>query len=77
RGAASGRPAGGVVQHGVAYAAPSAGCGCSRFGCGGVDPVPWCLDHGTAAAPAMEWHPGGGLRCTALTRQHASAAAHG
>ncbi|MFI5831379.1 hypothetical protein ACIA6C_29680 [Streptomyces sp. NPDC051578] len=42
-----------------------------------LDPVTWCPEHGTAAAPVMEWHPGGGLRCTALTRRHASVAAHG
>ncbi|MFJ8166735.1 hypothetical protein ACIRBY_38255 [Streptomyces sp. NPDC096136] len=77
RGAASARPAGGVVRHGVPYAAPGEGCGCRRFDCGGLDPVTWCPDHGTAAAPVMEWHPGGGLRCTALSRRRASVAAHG
>lgn len=77
RGAASTRPAGGVVQHGVVDSAPGEGCGCRRFDCGGVDPVTWCPAHGIAAAPVMEWHPGGGIRCTDLARHQTTAAVRG
>ncbi|MFD0270864.1 hypothetical protein ACFVGY_30515 [Streptomyces sp. NPDC127106] len=67
RGMASLRSAGGVVRHAVAYTAPGEVCVCRRQECGGVTPVGWCAEHGDAAAPAMEWHPGGGLRCMELT----------
>ncbi|MFD0374589.1 hypothetical protein ACFVG7_04910, partial [Streptomyces sp. NPDC127112] len=60
RGAAEGA-AGGVVRHGVPYAGPAEGCACARHECGGLVPVSWCPEHGTAAAPVVEWHPGGGL----------------
>ncbi|MFJ2598782.1 hypothetical protein [Streptomyces erythrochromogenes] len=30
----------------------------------------WCAEHGDAAgSPVMEWHPGGGIHCTALSRR--------
>ncbi|MDA5284745.1 hypothetical protein [Streptomyces sp. Isolate_45] len=66
RGTASATSAGGVVRHGVTYAAPGVACVCARQECGGVVPVGWCADHGDDAAPVMEWHPGGGLRCLDL-----------
>ncbi|MFD8148155.1 hypothetical protein [Streptomyces sp. NPDC059708] len=66
--------AGGVVQHGSTYAAPGEKCVCRGFDCGGVDPVAWCREHGTQAGPVMEWHPGGGLRCTALAGRRAEVA---
>ncbi|MFD6973927.1 hypothetical protein [Streptomyces sp. NPDC059949] len=39
---------------------------CARHDCGGVVPVSWCAEHGDAVGPVMEWHPGGGIRCTDL-----------
>ncbi|MFE2142715.1 hypothetical protein ACFXA3_13380 [Streptomyces sp. NPDC059456] len=36
-------------------------------------PVSWCSEHGDAVNPAMEGHPGGGIRCTALARSRADA----
>ncbi|MFD7840796.1 hypothetical protein [Streptomyces sp. NPDC059761] len=75
RGAASDSRAGGVVQHGTAYADSGEKCVCRRFDCGGVDPVAWCQEHGDEAGPVMEWHPGGGLRCAALAARRAEAAA--
>ncbi|MEV8533952.1 hypothetical protein [Streptomyces sp. NPDC051211] len=41
---------------------------CKRYDCGGVVPVSWCAEHGDAAGPVMEWHPGGGIRCAELAR---------
>ncbi|MFJ8164146.1 hypothetical protein ACIRBY_24895 [Streptomyces sp. NPDC096136] len=76
RGTAADGPAGGVVGHGVPYADSVDGCVCRRFGCGGLAPVGWCAEHGNAAGPAMDWHPGGGLRCTSLARRR-TAAVHG
>ncbi|MFD4866228.1 hypothetical protein [Streptomyces sp. NPDC058412] len=68
RGTAGSGPAGGVVRHGVAYAGPGEACVCVRHDCGGVVPVSWCAEHGDAVAPVLEWHPGGGIRCTDLSR---------
>ncbi|MFD0374583.1 hypothetical protein [Streptomyces sp. NPDC127112] len=68
RGAAAEGPAGGVVRHGVPYTGPADGCACARHDCGGLAPPSWCADHGNAAGPVMEWHPGGGLRCTTLAQ---------
>ncbi|MEU6213119.1 hypothetical protein ABZ891_24890 [Streptomyces sp. NPDC047023] len=72
RGAAADRPTGGVVRHGLPYTAAGEGCVCTRHDCGGLVPAAWCAEHGTGAGPVMEWHPGGGLRCTALARRGAS-----
>ncbi|KIF07599.1 hypothetical protein PL81_01000 [Streptomyces sp. RSD-27] len=66
RGAAAGGSAGGAVRHGVPYVGLAEGCVCARHDCGGLVPVSWCAEHGDAARPVVEWHPGGGLRCTAL-----------
>ncbi|MER6251951.1 hypothetical protein ABT224_11355 [Streptomyces sp. NPDC001584] len=66
RGTAASGPAGGVVRHGIAYAGPGEGCVCARHDCGGVVPVSWCAEHGDAVGPVLEWHPGGGIRCTDL-----------
>ncbi|WP_030390961.1 hypothetical protein [Streptomyces sp. NRRL S-241] len=66
RGAASDSQAGGVVRHGPAYAGPGEACACKQHPCGGVVPVHWCEEHGTSVEPAMEWHPGGGIRCADL-----------
>ncbi|MCX4546404.1 hypothetical protein [Streptomyces sp. NBC_01565] len=41
---------------------------CRRHDCCGVAPVAWCAEHGDAVGPVMEWHPGGGIRCTDLSR---------
>ncbi|WP_331723815.1 hypothetical protein OG592_44630 (plasmid) [Streptomyces avidinii] len=67
RGTAGSGPAGGVVRHGVAYAGPGEACVCARHDCGGVVPVSWCPEHGNAVEPVLEWHPGGGIRCTDLS----------
>ncbi|MFE1788072.1 hypothetical protein ACFW7J_06685 [Streptomyces sp. NPDC059525] len=76
RGAAAEGSAGGVVRHGVPYAGSAEGCcACARHECGGLVPAAWCAEHGTGAAPVMEWHPGGGLCCTALAGQRTTAAA--
>ncbi|MEV7416498.1 hypothetical protein [Streptomyces sp. NPDC089919] len=72
RGAAAGS-GGGVVRHGVPYAAPGSERRCRVRGCGGVVLVDWCPEHGTAAAPALEWHPAGGIRCEALAGRRAGA----
>ncbi|MFF9345343.1 hypothetical protein ACF1CG_36990 [Streptomyces sp. NPDC014773] len=74
RGHAAQTPAGGVVRHAVPYASPTASCPCSRQTCGGIIPAPYCPEHGTAAEPALEWHPGGGIRCHALTHRTATPA---
>ncbi|WP_405419242.1 hypothetical protein [Streptomyces erythrochromogenes] len=73
RGTAAPGPAGGVVRHGVAYAGPGEACVCARHGCGGVVPVSWCAEHGDAVSPVLEWHPGGGIRCTALSTSRTAA----
>ncbi|MGW3328710.1 hypothetical protein [Streptomyces virginiae] len=73
RGTAASGPAGGVVRHGVAYAGPGEACGCARHECGGAVPVSWCPQHGNAVEPVMEWHPGGGIRCTALSTARSAA----
>ncbi|MCX4960951.1 hypothetical protein [Streptomyces virginiae] len=39
---------------------------CKRYDYGGVVPVSWCQEHGDAVGPVLEWHPGGGIRCTDL-----------
>ncbi|MFD3558034.1 hypothetical protein ACFWWA_38985 [Streptomyces goshikiensis] len=57
---------GGVVRHGVPYAGPGSECVCTRHDCGGIAPVDWCREHGRAAEPVMDWHPGSGIRCTTL-----------
>ncbi|MFJ6485956.1 hypothetical protein ACIQK6_38395 [Streptomyces sp. NPDC091682] len=77
RGTAAPGPAGGVVRHGVAYVGPGESCVCARHGCGGVVPVSWCAEHGDAVGPVLEWHPGGGIRCTDLSRARGLAAARG
>ncbi|WP_191878505.1 MULTISPECIES: hypothetical protein [Streptomyces] len=77
RGAASEGATGGLVHHGVAYVAPGDNCVCRRFACGGVTTVSWCQQHGQDADPVMEWHPEGGLRCTALAAQRTKTAARG
>ncbi|MFI1280899.1 hypothetical protein ACH4U5_09055 [Streptomyces sp. NPDC020858] len=56
----------GVVRHAVAYAGPGEECVCRRHVCGGIVPASCCPEHGNTAAPAMEWHPGGGIRCADL-----------
>ncbi|MGW1940485.1 hypothetical protein [Streptomyces goshikiensis] len=56
----------------VAYAGPAPAYVCERYDCGGVAPVDWCREHGRAAGPVMEWHPGSGIRCTGLARRAAS-----
>ncbi|MEU5810718.1 hypothetical protein [Streptomyces sp. NPDC047718] len=66
RGAAANGPAGGVVRHGVPYAGLGDECVCHRYACGGLIPVTCCAEHGDAASPVLEWHPGGGVRCGAL-----------
>ncbi|MCY0945686.1 helix-turn-helix transcriptional regulator [Streptomyces antarcticus] len=75
RGAAADGSAGGVVRHGLAYAGPEETCACTRHACGGVVPVYWCQEHGGSAEPVMEWHPGGGIRCTHLAGRRSSKAA--
>ncbi|MFE4660926.1 hypothetical protein ACFRFJ_30070 [Streptomyces hydrogenans] len=75
RGHAAQTPAGGVVRHAIPYTAPGASCRwCPSQDCGGIIPTPYCPDHGTAAEPALEWHPGGGIRCHALTHRAATPA---
>ncbi|MBZ9593499.1 hypothetical protein K7B06_00045 [Streptomyces erythrochromogenes] len=64
RGTAGPGPVGGVVRHGIAYAGPGEASVCARHDCGGVVPVSWCPEHGDAVGPVLEWHPGGGIRCT-------------
>ncbi|MER7521014.1 hypothetical protein [Streptomyces sp. NPDC126499] len=78
RGTASTSPAGGVLRHGVPYAALGPECVCQRHDCSGLTPATWCAEHGRAAEPAMEWHVGGGIRCTDLARSSLTAplAAH-
>ncbi|MEU8779863.1 hypothetical protein [Streptomyces sp. NPDC048606] len=66
RGTASSHPTGGVTRHALPFTAPGEACACQRQECGGLVPVGWCVEHGDAVAPALEWHPGGGLRCTEL-----------
>ncbi|KOV31988.1 hypothetical protein ADK97_24040 [Streptomyces sp. H021] len=68
RGTAGPGPVGGVVRHGVPYAGPGEDCVCVRYDCGGVAVVSWCGEHGDAVGPVLEWHPGGGIRCTTLSR---------
>ncbi|WP_133895336.1 hypothetical protein [Streptomyces sp. KS 21] len=75
RGAATERAAGGVVRHGVPYAGSGQSCPCDRHECGGLVPVSWCAEHGDKVNPVMEWHPGGGIRCTILAGQRPAAAA--
>ncbi|MEW2268064.1 hypothetical protein ACGF5T_30425 [Streptomyces sp. NPDC047853] len=58
--------AGGQIRHGVPYTAPGPECSCARQTCGGLVLTPYCPEHGPAVEPVMEWHPGGGIRCTAL-----------
>ncbi|GAA3282515.1 hypothetical protein GCM10010493_73130 [Streptomyces lavendulae subsp. grasserius] len=67
RGAASPQPTVGVIRHAVPSSVPGEACVCRRQDCGGLVRVGWCAEHDDAAGPAMEWHPGGGLRCAALT----------
>lgn len=43
-----------------------------RYGCGGVVPVSWCAEHGDAVGPMLEWHTGGGIRCTDFSRRAAT-----
>ncbi|MFD3329585.1 hypothetical protein [Streptomyces sp. NPDC058701] len=65
--------AAGIVRHGLAHAVGE-GCPCARHACGGIVPASWCAEHGAAASPVMEWHPGGGIRCTELTQARERAA---
>ncbi|MFD3761907.1 hypothetical protein [Streptomyces sp. NPDC058622] len=65
--------AAGIVRHALPYA-PGEGCPCARHTCGGIVPASWCQEHGAAASPVMEWHPGGGIRCTELTQDREGAA---
>ncbi|MEU8496029.1 hypothetical protein ACIP46_34660 [Streptomyces lavendulae] len=67
RGAASPQPTGGVIRHAVPYSVPGEArvCRCQEYG--GLVRVGWCAEHGDAAGPVVEWHPGGGPRCAALT----------
>ncbi|MFE2149140.1 hypothetical protein ACFXAO_03775 [Streptomyces lavendulae] len=74
RGAASPRPAGGVIRHSLPYSVPGEACVCRRQERGGLVPVGWCAEHG-AAGPAVEWHPGGGLRCAVLAGKAGSGGA--
>ncbi|CAL9634252.1 hypothetical protein SUDANB120_06158 (plasmid) [Streptomyces sp. enrichment culture] len=68
RGAAEDRR-GGVARHAVPYVGSKGECPCTRHDCGGLTPVSWCGEHGDSAGPpAMEWHPGGGVRCAGLAR---------
>ncbi|GLX41821.1 hypothetical protein Sros01_78930 [Streptomyces roseochromogenus] len=67
RGAASPQPTVGVIRHAVPSSVPGEACVCRRQDCGGLVRVGWCAEHDDAAGPAMEWHPGGGLRRAALT----------
>ncbi|MEU9858779.1 hypothetical protein [Streptomyces sp. NPDC047974] len=69
RGHAAQTPAGGVVRHALPDTAPTAACPCTQKTCGGIIPTPSCPEHGTTAEPALEWHPGGGLRCGYLSRR--------
>ncbi|MFB7983818.1 hypothetical protein [Streptomyces vinaceus] len=71
RGAATQGTAG-VSRHGVPYAGPGQECVCLPQDCGGLVLAVWCPEHG-GIAPAMEWHPGGGIRCTALHRRRPAA----
>ncbi|WP_407842176.1 hypothetical protein ACE1OC_43295 (plasmid) [Streptomyces sp. DSM 116496] len=57
----------GVVRHGVTYVGRGEECVCTLHDCGGIAPVLWCPEHG-GIAPRMKWHPGGGIRCSDLTR---------
>ncbi|GLW04496.1 hypothetical protein [Streptomyces lavendulae] len=75
RGAASSRPTGGVIRHALPYSVPGEACVCRRQECGGLVPVGWCVEHGDAAGPAVEWHPGGGLRCAVLAGKAGSGGA--
>lgn len=56
----------GVVRDAVGCVGRGAECVCRRLGCGGIVPAAWCPEHGTTS-PAMEWYPGGGIRCTDLS----------
>ncbi|MFJ3819256.1 hypothetical protein [Streptomyces sp. NPDC090056] len=69
RGTAARRASGGLVRHAVPDTAPGETCQwCPQQVCGGLIPTSYCPKHGSAADPAMEWHPAGGVRCTHLTR---------
>lgn len=57
-----------MIRHGVPFVGSAEGCACRRYDCGGLVPVSWCVEHGDAVNPAMDWHPGGGIRCTLLAR---------
>ncbi|RSS53545.1 hypothetical protein EF912_18130 [Streptomyces sp. WAC07061] len=65
--------AGGVVRHGVPYVGPGEECVCQHHDCGGMVPAGSCAEHGRAVRPALEWHAGGGLRCTELHHSRAAA----
>ncbi|WP_404962618.1 hypothetical protein [Streptomyces sp. 147326] len=67
RGTAASGARGGPVRHGVAHVGPGEGCVCTRHDCGGAVPASWCEEHGDAVGPVLEWHPGGGIRCTDLS----------
>ncbi|WP_158939234.1 hypothetical protein [Streptomyces sp. NRRL S-87] len=74
RGTASPTGNGGVVRHIVPQTRVGEECVCARHGCGGLDPVLWCEEHGGDVAPVLEWHAGGGLRCAQLARGRAASA---
>ncbi|MFB6808518.1 hypothetical protein [Streptomyces sp. NPDC056387] len=63
----------GVIRHGVLFVGSAQGCACHRYACGGLVPVSWCVEHGDAACPAMDWHPGGGIRCAVLAHSRVAA----
>ncbi|MGZ9935884.1 hypothetical protein ACXNSR_39095 (plasmid) [Streptomyces sp. NC-S4] len=77
RGTTSRTGGGGVVRHGIAYAGPGEACVCAWHDCGGVVPVSWCAEHGDRVEPVLEWHPGGGIRCTGLSRARGLTVARG
>ncbi|MGW1769392.1 hypothetical protein ACWCQL_35765 [Streptomyces sp. NPDC002073] len=55
----------GGVRH--ALAGPVDGCPSEVQECGGIAPARWCPVHGDDQAPAMEWHPAGGICCAELS----------
>ncbi|GAA3282985.1 hypothetical protein Sros01_82390 [Streptomyces roseochromogenus] len=55
-----------MIRHALPYTVPGEACACRRQERGGLVPAGWCVEHGDTAGSAVEWHPGGGLRCAAL-----------
>lgn len=54
------RPDGGVVRHGIPYAAPGEGCRCERHDCGGLVPVSWCGSTGARSVRGWSGTPAAG-----------------